>query len=335
MVTYTEQQYGGDPQRVYATGSSSGGQETNALLADYPDVFAAGSVFMGVPFTCFADAADFPPQTSKCVNGSMNKTPQVWGDAVRQAYPGFTGTRPRVQLWHGTADTLVPYSLLQEEVDQWTDVHGLSQTPTSTDQPGSGWNRQSFADAGGTVKVEAITVQGAGHVLPLSGMAAKAIAFFGLDQSNGGTTGGTADGGTIGGTTTGGDTGGTTTGGDTGGTTTGGNTGGTTGGTPPSGATCSATFTVVNAWPGGYQADVTVKNTGSSPLSGWLVTWTQPSGQTITSLWNATQGTSGSSTTARNVGYNGTVAAGATTAFGYTVSGGAPQAGMPMTCQAS
>ncbi|MFB9688704.1 alpha/beta hydrolase family esterase [Amycolatopsis plumensis] len=176
MVTYAEQHYGGDPNRVFATGSSSGGMMTNEMLALYPDVFKAGAAFMGVPFGCFANAADFPPWSSKCTgNGGANRTPQQWGDAVRQAYPGYTGPRPRVQLWHGTADTLVPYALLQEEIEQWTDVFGLSQTPTSSDTPQAGWNRRRYAD-----KVEAYSIQGAGHSLPSTGMAAAAIAFFGL-----------------------------------------------------------------------------------------------------------------------------------------------------------
>ncbi|WP_240522048.1 extracellular catalytic domain type 1 short-chain-length polyhydroxyalkanoate depolymerase [Amycolatopsis vastitatis] len=181
MVTYAEQHYGGDPNRVFATGSSSGGMMTNEMLALYPDVFKAGAAFMGVPFNCFANAADFPPWSSKCTgNGGANRTPQQWGDAVRQAYPGYTGPRPRVQLWHGTADTLVPYSLLQEEIEQWTNVFGLSQNPTSTDTPQSGWNRRRYADTSGTVRVEAYSIQGAGHSLPSAGMAAVAIAFFGL-----------------------------------------------------------------------------------------------------------------------------------------------------------
>jgi poly(hydroxyalkanoate) depolymerase family esterase len=183
MVTYAEQHYGGDPNRVYATGSSSGGMMTNHMLAVYPDVFKAGAAFMGVPFDCFAGAADYPPGASKCTGGNMNRTPQQWGDAVRQAYPGYTGPRPRIQLWHGTADTLVPYSLLQEEIEQWTNVFGLSQTPTSTDTPQSGWNRRRYADSSGTVQVEAYSIQGAGHSLPAGGMAAVAVAFFGLTGS--------------------------------------------------------------------------------------------------------------------------------------------------------
>ncbi|GIF41751.1 extracellular catalytic domain type 1 short-chain-length polyhydroxyalkanoate depolymerase [Actinoplanes xinjiangensis] len=180
MVTYAQRQYGGDPNRVYATGSSSGGMMTQHMLAVYPDVFKAGASFMGVPFDCFANAADYPPGSSRCTGGTMNRTPQQWGDAVRRAYPGHTGPRPRVQLWHGTNDTLVPYSLLQESIEQWTDVFGLGQTPTSTDTPQPGWNRRRYADTSGTVQVEAYSVQGAGHSLPSSGMAAYAVAFFGL-----------------------------------------------------------------------------------------------------------------------------------------------------------
>ncbi|SOD67200.1 esterase, PHB depolymerase family [Streptomyces zhaozhouensis] len=180
MVAYTHQQYGADPSRTFATGSSSGGMETNALLALYPDVFAAGAAFMGVPFGCFLDEADFPPWNSQCVNGGKDETPGTWGDAVRAAYPGYAGPRPPVQLWHGTEDNLVPFSLLREATEQWTDVHGLSQTPSFTDQPQPGWERANHADAEGTVWVESITVHGAGHTLPAGGMAAEAIAFFGI-----------------------------------------------------------------------------------------------------------------------------------------------------------
>ncbi|KAF4407087.1 MULTISPECIES: extracellular catalytic domain type 1 short-chain-length polyhydroxyalkanoate depolymerase [Streptomyces] len=180
MVEYAERQYGADPQQVFVTGSSSGGMETNALLALYPDVFRAGTVFMGVPFNCFANEADFPPTVSKCVNGSMDRTPQEWGDAVRQAYPEHTGERPRVQLWHGTNDTLVPYQLLGESTDQWTNVFGLDRSPTSTDQPRQGWQRENFTGADGVTHVESISVQGAGHNLPSEGMAAAAVEFFGL-----------------------------------------------------------------------------------------------------------------------------------------------------------
>ena len=133
------------------------------------------SIVVDTHLHCFAGKDDFLPPTSKCTNGTMNRTPQQWGDAVRKAYPGYTGPRPPMQLWHGTADTTVPYSLLQEAVDQWTNVFGLSQTPTSSDTPRPGWKRSSYAG-----KVEAYTIQGAGHTVPSAGMAAVALTFFGI-----------------------------------------------------------------------------------------------------------------------------------------------------------
>ncbi|MFI7448617.1 PHB depolymerase family esterase [Nonomuraea sp. NPDC049714] len=172
MTNHVLQRYGGDPQRVFATGFSSGAMETLNLLATYPDVFKAGAPFAGVPYGCLGPA------------GCGDKTPQQWGDLVRNAYPGYTGPRPRVMAWHGTADSVLPYTMLQEEVDQWTNAHGLSQTPASTDSPQSGWTRRVF----GSGQVEAYTVTGAGHDLPRTGMAAYAIRFFGLDGGSSTTT---------------------------------------------------------------------------------------------------------------------------------------------------
>ncbi|MBP2328223.1 poly(hydroxyalkanoate) depolymerase family esterase [Kibdelosporangium banguiense] len=181
MIMYAKRQYQGDPNRVYATGSSSGAMMTNAIAALYPDVIKAGAAFMGVPFACFPNEAAYQPggNPAPCA-GNLGKTPQQWGDIVRRANPSYTGPWPRMQLWHGTADNVVAYSELQEEIDQWTNVHGLGTTPTSTDKPQASWTRQRWNDSSSTTRVEAITVAGAGHNLPMSGMAQYAIQFFGL-----------------------------------------------------------------------------------------------------------------------------------------------------------
>jgi hypothetical protein len=65
-------------------------------------------------------------------------------------------------------------------------VLGVSQTPSSTDQPVSGWTRTRYNNAAGTTEVEAYSIANVGHVLPLTGMAALAIHFFGLDTTSGG-----------------------------------------------------------------------------------------------------------------------------------------------------
>ena len=49
------------------------------MLAVYPDVFKAGAAFMGVPFGCFANAADYAPSTSKCTAGEHESDPAAVG----------------------------------------------------------------------------------------------------------------------------------------------------------------------------------------------------------------------------------------------------------------
>ncbi len=181
MITYVEQHNNGDPNNVYVTGASSGGMMTNVPLGDYPDVFKAGAAFMGVPFGCFA-TTDGSLWNSTCANGNSIKTPQQWGDLVRAAFPGYNGPRPRMQVWHGTADTTLNYANFGEEIKQWTNVLGVSQTPSFTDHPQSTWTRTRYGGTGIGSPVEGISIQGVGHSLPQAGMAALAIQFFGLDN---------------------------------------------------------------------------------------------------------------------------------------------------------
>ncbi|WP_433179415.1 lytic polysaccharide monooxygenase auxiliary activity family 9 protein [Actinoallomurus sp. CA-150999] len=84
---------------------------------------------------------------------------------------------------------------------------------------------------------------------------------------------------------------------------------------------CTATFKTISSWSGGYQAEVTVSNPGTTTLNGWTVSWIVPSGQTINSLWNGTLTMSGDLATVRNVDYNRNVAVGASTTFGLVANG--------------
>src|SRR5262245_34444628 len=82
---------------------------------------------------------------------------------------------------------------------------------------------------------------------------------------------------------------------------------------------CTVTYTVVNTWPGGFGADVTVKNLGD-PVNGWNLVWSYTAGQTVGQYWNATITQSGSQVTAVNVGYNGSIATNGTANFGFNAS---------------
>ena len=182
MVDWVTRTYSADTGRIFATGISSGAMMTNVLLGDYPDVFAAGAAFSGVPFACFA-TTNGSEWNSECSGGSVSHTPQEWGNLVRDAYPDYTGPRPRMQVWHGTEDDVLRYPNFGEQIKQWTNVLGVSQTPAATDAPQSGWTRTRYGSTGDRAPVEAISLQGVGHNLYSWGMAARALTFFGLDSS--------------------------------------------------------------------------------------------------------------------------------------------------------
>src|SRR5262245_18070236 len=303
MVRWVVANRNGDVNRVYVTGASSGGMMTNVLLGDYPDVFKAGAAFMGVPFFCFR--TDDPSMwNNACANGQVTHTPADWGNFVRNAFPGFTGARPRMQLFHGTADTTLAFPNFNEEIKQWTNVLGVSQTPSFTDTPQSGWTRTRYGNTGAMAPVEAISVQGVGHSLPLSGQAAMAIHFVGLDTSSTSTTTTTTSttlrppSSTTTSTTT------TTT---------------TTTQPPPLGG-CRVSYTT-NTWNTGLTANIIVTNTSSTAINGWSLVFTLASGQVITQIWNATATPTSGQVTARNVSYNPSIAAnGGTQSFGFNAN---------------
>ncbi|TYB55086.1 cellulose-binding protein [Nonomuraea sp. PA05] len=86
--------------------------------------------------------------------------------------------------------------------------------------------------------------------------------------------------------------------------------------TPPPGG-CTATYKTTGQWQGGFQGEVTVKNTGTASRSAWAVAWTFANGQQITQLWGGTLSASGASVTVRNASWNGALAPGASATFGF------------------
>ncbi|MEU7932285.1 endo-1,4-beta-xylanase [Micromonospora echinofusca] len=99
---------------------------------------------------------------------------------------------------------------------------------------------------------------------------------------------------------------------------------------PPSGG-CAASVSL-NSWTGGFVATVRV-TAGASPINGWTVALTLPGGATVTNTWSARGSGATGAVTFQNVDYNGRLAAGTTTEFGFQGTGTGPT-GTP-TCTAS
>ncbi len=185
MVQYEVSHRGADAQRVYAMGASSGAMLTEALMAVYPDVFKAGAEFSGVPAGCWSDG--WTAQSNwggVCASGNDTMSATAWGNLVRGMYQGYAGYRPRLQLWHGTADATINYNNQTQAILEWTNVLGLNSTPNSTDTTSTpGYTIEKWQNSCGFTVLEAHTQANGGHTTPIN--STSVIDFFALNQVTG------------------------------------------------------------------------------------------------------------------------------------------------------
>ncbi|WIM96318.1 cellulose binding domain-containing protein [Actinoplanes oblitus] len=90
----------------------------------------------------------------------------------------------------------------------------------------------------------------------------------------------------------------------------------------------SASFAKDSDWGAGYQAHYTIKNGSSAEVNGWELVFGLPSTAKLSTSWDATVTTAGSTETAKNAAWNGTIPAGGSISFGFVVNG----KGDPTSC---
>lgn len=96
-------------------------------------------------------------------------------------------------------------------------------------------------------------------------------------------------------------------------------------------APATATFVKSSDWGSGFEGRYTVTNGTTSSIQGWQVAFDLPAGHSISSFWDAAMTRSGQRFTFTNVGWNGTIAPGASASFGFIgAPGGA--AAVPTNC---
>ncbi|GGR96233.1 endoglucanase [Streptomyces humidus] len=86
---------------------------------------------------------------------------------------------------------------------------------------------------------------------------------------------------------------------------------------------CSVGYRVVGEWQGGFQGEITLRNTGSTPVSGWRLAFAFADGQSVTTMWGGTAAQSGGSVNVTPAAYNSTVPAGGSVTVGFIGSKGA------------
>jgi poly(hydroxyalkanoate) depolymerase family esterase len=164
MVQYAETNYHVNPSRIYITGLSAGGGMTADMLADYPDVFAAGSIDSGPAAQCSTSGIT----NTNCTSGTTNNSVAQWGNLIKNSDSGYTGRYPRVAIWQGSSDTTVNPAELTYNMDGWTNVWGIGQTPSSTQTLTGGTTESIYDDATGKPAVETYSISGMAHGLAVN-----------------------------------------------------------------------------------------------------------------------------------------------------------------------
>lgn len=150
------------PDLVFATGLSAGGFETVALLADYPDVFAAGAAVAGGAYGCGMG----------CMGAGSGGTNAA---AVKAAFPTWwnddTKRKPRLLVIQGDKDNVVAPSNLDETVKQWTSAIGTDAVADNATlgEPAAmkGYPYEVYSKDGTTIDVASVRVKGMAHGTPI------------------------------------------------------------------------------------------------------------------------------------------------------------------------
>jgi feruloyl esterase len=161
MVDHAADRCKCDRRRVFIAGLSAGGAMAAAMLAAYPDVFAAGAVVAALPV---GSASNAHSAVARMADAGVHLTAEDWAERARAlAPPGYGGRWPRISIWHGLADRVVDPANANNLLAQWATLHGLGGAPTLDLSPRAGVRRRVWRDG-----VEVWTIEGMAHGFPVA-----------------------------------------------------------------------------------------------------------------------------------------------------------------------
>src|SRR6516165_6498476 len=162
MVEHAIATFAADRCKVFVTGLSAGGAMASVMLATYPEVFAGGAIIAGLPYGCARNVQ----QAFEAMFTEQGNAAQALGDRVRAA-SRHLGPWPKLSVWHGANDPIVRPSNGEDIIRQWTNVHGLSESPSHHEFI-ENHTRRIWSDANGNALIEAYFISGMMHGVPLA-----------------------------------------------------------------------------------------------------------------------------------------------------------------------
>jgi poly(hydroxyalkanoate) depolymerase family esterase len=167
MIAQMIRTYDLDTARVFITGLSAGGAMTMAMLATYPELFAAGAVIAGLPYGVAQDMM-------QAITAMHVADPRP-ASALGRLVPSNAGPFPRLTVWHGEADHVVSSGNAEAIVAQWALAQGLPSPPTGRAATGARTRSVWLRDDDGEVAIELNLVRDLGHGVPLSTLEEKSL----------------------------------------------------------------------------------------------------------------------------------------------------------------
>lgn len=174
MIRHMVAAYKLDASQVFITGLSAGGAMAAAMLATYPELFAAGAILAGVPFGSAANAHE----AFGVMGQGRIRAPEALGARVRAASP-HPGIRPAVAIWQGEQDRVVNPVNAQELVKQWSDALGVADAVPERSRIDSA-DRTTWRDATGRIALSLWRIPGLGHATPIDPVAPLPAARIGV-----------------------------------------------------------------------------------------------------------------------------------------------------------
>lgn len=166
MIDYLKHHKPIDSTRIYVIGLSAGGAMSSILMSVFPQVFDKGGVMAGGPYK----SAESVVKAGPAMLGMVSKSPEDWGNLIREQNPGYKGSYPELLVFHGGIDPVVSSNNANQLIKQWTDIQHTDYEVDEHYEPFKGHEdveQSIYKDQSGNRVVTYYRIKGLGHAVPL------------------------------------------------------------------------------------------------------------------------------------------------------------------------